>query len=94
MGDGPAVFGGDMNVTVKEPETGKDWEKSWVYRKLIDNGFIDPFIQGKFPVASTSSAGRLDYVWMRGLEAKVLEARVLPSTASDHRMVVVSLAFW
>lgn len=46
---------------------------------------------GGFPPAPTdpaeSSHKRIDYVWLGGLDP--IDARVLDSLASDHRMVVV-----
>lgn len=79
--EGPAVFAGDMNSTPDSP----------VYRQMVAAGFVDPFIAGGFDPAPTdpaeSPAKRIDFVWLRGLTPT--DARVLPSTASDHRMVVV-----
>ncbi len=79
--EGPAVFGGDFNST---PD-------SLVYRRLVEAGFSDPFIVGGFEPAPTSPSEfpqeRIDYVWIRGLSA--VDAQVLDSTASDHRMVVI-----
>jgi len=105
VGGGAAVLGGDMNLTMNDPllailsflfATEKSWEGSRVYWQLIHRGFRDPFIEGDFPPADTEPAKkpdkRPDCVWIRGLEANVVDARVLPSTASDHRMVVVALA--
>lgn len=81
MGEGTAVFGGDLNSTPDSP----------VYQRLREAGFVDPFISGGFEPLSTSPSEqpqeRIDYVWVRGL--KPIDARVLDSTASDHRMVVV-----
>jgi endonuclease/exonuclease/phosphatase family metal-dependent hydrolase len=80
-GEGPAVLGGDFNSTPDSP----------VYRRLVEAGFSDPFIAGGFEPSPTSPAEspqeRIDYVWMRGLSA--VDAQVLDSTASDHRMVVI-----
>ncbi len=97
IGSAPAVLGGDMNVTVNEPKTGRDeWQRTRVYRELTRQGFEDPFIEGKFCPAPTEPAvrprKRLDYVWIRGLVGHAVKAEVLPSTASDHRMVVVEFA--
>jgi len=79
--EGPAVFGGDFNSTPDSP----------VYRRLVEAGFSDPFIVGGFepsPTApSESPQERIDYVWVWGLSA--VDAQVLDSTASDHRMVVI-----
>jgi endonuclease/exonuclease/phosphatase (EEP) superfamily protein YafD len=58
---------------------------------MTEAGFVDPFIAGGFYPAPTDPAEkpnkRIDFVWMRGLTPT--DARVLESTASDHRMVVV-----
>jgi endonuclease/exonuclease/phosphatase family metal-dependent hydrolase len=79
--EGPAVFGGDFNSTPNSP----------VYRCLVEAGFSDPFVVGGFEPSPTSPSEspqeRIDYVWMRGLSA--VNAQVLDSTASDHRMVVI-----
>jgi endonuclease/exonuclease/phosphatase family metal-dependent hydrolase len=81
--EGPAVFGGDFNSTPNSP----------VYRRLVEAGFSDPFVVGGFAPAPTSPSEspqeRIDYVWMRGLNA--VDAQVLDSTASDHRMVVIEV---
>ena len=78
---GPAVFGGDFNSRPDSP----------IYRRIVEAGFSDPFLASGFEPAPTSPAegpkSRIDYVWMRGIRA--VEARVLDSLASDHRMVVV-----
>jgi endonuclease/exonuclease/phosphatase family metal-dependent hydrolase len=79
--EGPAVFGGDFNSTPDSP----------VYRCLVEAGFSDPFVVGGFEPSLTSPSEspeeRIDYVWIRGLSA--VDAQVLDSTASDHRMVVI-----
>jgi endonuclease/exonuclease/phosphatase (EEP) superfamily protein YafD len=81
IGPGPAVFGGDLNSAPDSP----------VYQRLAAAGFVDPFVSGGFEPSPTSpSEGpkeRIDYVWMRGW--RLVDAQVLESTASDHRMVVV-----
>lgn len=78
---GPAVFGGDFNSKPDSP----------VYQRLMEAGFVDPFIAAGFEPSPTSPSEepkeRIDYVWIRGL--RPVDARVLESTASDHRMVVV-----
>jgi endonuclease/exonuclease/phosphatase family metal-dependent hydrolase len=80
-GEGTAVFGGDFNSTPDSP----------VYRRLVEAGFSDPFVVGGFEPSPTSPSEspqrRIDYVWVRGLSA--VDAQVLDSTASDHRMVVI-----
>ncbi|MFB0537738.1 MAG: endonuclease/exonuclease/phosphatase family protein [Anaerolineae bacterium] len=84
-GEGPVVLGGDFNSTPDSP----------VYRRLVEAGFDDPFVAGGFEPAPTfpseSPQRRIDYVWMRGLSA--VNAQVLDSTASDHRMVVIEARF-
>jgi endonuclease/exonuclease/phosphatase family metal-dependent hydrolase len=96
IGRGPAILGGDMNVSVNDPQSEGDWQESQQYRELMHYGFRDPFIEGNFFPAPTEPAvnptKRLDYVWLRNVKARVVDARVLPSRASDHRMVVVELA--
>ncbi|MBC7261488.1 MAG: endonuclease/exonuclease/phosphatase family protein, partial [Chloroflexi bacterium] len=83
MGGGIAVFGGDLNSTPDSP----------IYQRLKDAGFLDPFIVGGFEPLPTSPSEqpeeRIDYVWVRGLQP--VDAQVLDSTASDHRMVVVEV---
>jgi len=79
IGPGPAVFGGDFNATPDSP----------IYRQLVDAGFTDG--AAAFDPSPTSPSEspveRIDYVWIRGLAPTA--AKVLDSTASDHRMVVV-----
>ncbi|MGQ9494335.1 MAG: endonuclease/exonuclease/phosphatase family protein [Anaerolineae bacterium] len=83
MGQGAAVFGGDLNSTPDSP----------IYQRLTEAGFVDPFVAiGLAPLPTSPSEQpeeRIDYVWVRGL--KPVDARVLDSTASDHRMVVVEV---
>jgi endonuclease/exonuclease/phosphatase family metal-dependent hydrolase len=83
IGEGPVVFGGDFNSTPDSP----------IYRQLADAGFTDGAVA--FDPSPTSPSeeprNRIDYVWMRGL--RPVGAKVLDSTASDHRMVVVE-ALW
>jgi endonuclease/exonuclease/phosphatase family metal-dependent hydrolase len=80
-GEGPAVLSGDFNSTPDSP----------VYRRLVEAGFNDPFVVGGFEPYPTSPSEspqeRIDYVWIQGLSA--VDAQVLDSTASDHRMVVI-----
>jgi endonuclease/exonuclease/phosphatase (EEP) superfamily protein YafD len=82
---GPAVLGGDFNAT---PGSTTCNAVQWA-------GFSDPFVVGDFDAPPTSPAidpaERIDYVWARGLVVR--GARVLDSLASDHRLVVVELAF-
>jgi endonuclease/exonuclease/phosphatase family metal-dependent hydrolase len=79
IGPGPAVLGGDFNATPDSP----------IYRQLVDAGFTDGALADDASPTSPSEAprNRIDYVWIRGL--KPVDAEVLDSTASDHRMVVV-----
>jgi endonuclease/exonuclease/phosphatase family metal-dependent hydrolase len=80
-GKGPAVLGGDFNSTPDSP----------VYHRLVEAGFSDPFVVAGFEPFPTSPSEspkeRIDYAWIRGLSA--VDAQVLDSTASDHRMVVI-----
>jgi endonuclease/exonuclease/phosphatase family metal-dependent hydrolase len=83
IGPGSAVFGGDFNSTPDSP----------IYRRLVDAGFTDG--AAAFDPSPTSPSEtpreRIDYVWVRGLRPVV--AKVVDSTASDHRMVVVEAVF-
>jgi endonuclease/exonuclease/phosphatase family metal-dependent hydrolase len=78
---GPAVFGGDFNSTPDSP----------VYARIDAAGFEDPFVAlglGSPPTdPSLNPTKRIDFVWLRDLLP--LDAQVLGSTASDHRLVVV-----
>ncbi|MDH7485655.1 MAG: endonuclease/exonuclease/phosphatase family protein [Anaerolineae bacterium] len=80
---GPALFGGDFNSTPASP----------VYERIARAGFVDPFIAtGAEPLFTSPAerpASRIDFVWVRDLRPTVAE--VLPSMASDHRLVVVSV---
>ena len=81
MAEGRATLAGDLNATPDSP----------VAAMLRSAGFTDPFADPAFAAEPTSPAEgpvhRIDYVWLRGLEPTA--AQVLPSIASDHRMVVV-----
>ncbi len=81
---GPAVFGGDFNATPDSP----------IYARIAGAGFVDPFLALGLDPPPTAPAvnpsKRIDFVWLRDLEP--LAARVLDSTASDHRPVVVEAA--
>jgi endonuclease/exonuclease/phosphatase family metal-dependent hydrolase len=87
IGDVPhAAFGGDFNARLQEA----------VPQHVLAAGFVDPFSDLRIvPAPNTSPAvdpsSRIDYVWLRGLEAR--RAWVSDSLASDHRMVVVEVAF-
>jgi endonuclease/exonuclease/phosphatase family metal-dependent hydrolase len=78
---GPAAFGGDLNSTPDSP----------VYAGIAAARFADPFAVlglGSPPTdPAVNPTKRIDFVWLR--ELTPLDARVLESTASDHRMVVV-----
>jgi endonuclease/exonuclease/phosphatase family metal-dependent hydrolase len=78
---GPAVFGGDFNSTPDSP----------VYARIDRVGFEDPFLALGLGAPPTDPAinptKRIDFVWLRDLVP--LEAQVLDSVASDHRLVVV-----
>jgi endonuclease/exonuclease/phosphatase family metal-dependent hydrolase len=81
---GPAAFGGDFNSTPDSP----------VYARISDAGFVDPFVALGLGSPPTDPAieptERIDFVWLRDLLP--LDAQVLESTASDHRLVVVEAA--
>ena len=81
---GPALFGGDFNSTPDSP----------VYQRIAAAGFVDPFVAtGTEPLLTSPSErpkNRIDFVWVRDLQPTAAE--VLPSTASDHRLVVVEVA--
>ncbi len=77
----PLVLGGDFNSTPGSP----------THRRLTDAGLIDPFAALDREPAPSSPAinptEHIDFVWVYGLEPA--DARVLPSLASDHRMVII-----
>jgi endonuclease/exonuclease/phosphatase family metal-dependent hydrolase/uncharacterized membrane protein YidH (DUF202 family) len=81
---GPAAFGGDFNATPDSP----------VYARIAGAGFVDPFVALGLGSPPTDPAirptKRIDFVWLRDL--RPVDARVLDSTASDHRLVVVEAA--
>jgi endonuclease/exonuclease/phosphatase family metal-dependent hydrolase len=81
---GPAAFGGDFNSTPDSP----------VYARIAAARFADPFAVlglGSPPTdPAVNPTERIDFVWLR--ELTPLDARVLESTASDHRMVTVEVA--
>jgi len=81
IGEGPVAFGGDFNSTPDSP----------IYRQLVDAGFTDGAAAfDPSPTSPSEAPGtRIDYVWIRGL--KPVAAKVLDSTASDHRMVVIEV---
>jgi len=77
----PLVVGGDFNSTPGSP----------TYQRLTAAGLIDPFaVLGREPAYSSPAINpteHIDFVWVRGLEP--MDAQVLPSLASDHRMVII-----
>ena len=80
----PASFAGDFNAVIEEPEM----------QAIQAAGFVDPFTElGQVPAPPTSPAvkpqERIDYIWLRGLEAS--QAWVSASLASDHRLVIVEV---
>lgn len=79
-GAGPAIIAGDLNAG----------PGGNVVRRLEEAGFRDAFELAGVPPAPTSPAivpvERIDWIWLRGYDA--VDARVLESTASDHRLVV------
>ncbi|MFQ5813851.1 MAG: endonuclease/exonuclease/phosphatase family protein [Anaerolineae bacterium] len=79
IGKGSATFGGDFNSTPDSP----------IHRQLVDAGFTDGAAADDASPTSPSETPRerIDYVWIRGLTPTA--AKVLDSTASDHRMLVV-----
>ena len=82
----PATFGGDFNARPNDP----------VAVAVEEADFVDPFVVLNItPAPATSPAidpkGRIDFVWLRDLTP--LRAWVSDSLASDHRMVVVEVAF-
>ena len=83
IGTGRAILGGDMNAEPDSP----------VYARMLQAGFEDPFVAlGGEPPPTDPAINphkRIDYVWVRG--ATPIEARVLDSLASDHRLVVVGI---
>jgi endonuclease/exonuclease/phosphatase family metal-dependent hydrolase len=80
---GPAVFGGDFNTTPDSP----------VYARIQGAGFVDPFVSLGYASSPTDPAinptRQVDFVWLRDLPP--LDAQVLGSTSSDHRLVVVEV---
>lgn len=82
----PATFGGDFNAEPVED----------VPQAVLAAGFDDPFAAyGDDPAYYSDPAiephKRIDFVWVRDLE--VTDAWVSESLASDHRMVVIELAW-
>jgi endonuclease/exonuclease/phosphatase family metal-dependent hydrolase len=82
----PATFGGDFNA---EPDED-------VPQAVLAAGFEDPFASyGENPEYFSDPAiephKRIDFVWVRSLE--VIDGWVSASLASDHRMVVVEVAW-
>jgi endonuclease/exonuclease/phosphatase family metal-dependent hydrolase len=81
---GPAAFGADFNSKPDSP----------VYARIAAAGFVDPFVGLGLDSRPTDPAvnptKRIDFVWLQALTP--LQAQVLDSLASDHRMVVVEVA--
>jgi endonuclease/exonuclease/phosphatase family metal-dependent hydrolase len=80
----PAVLGGDFNTESGSP----------VALAVEAAGFVDPFGSLNItPIPLTDPAidptARIDFVWVRG--ATPSQAQVLPSLASDHRMVMIEI---
>lgn len=80
----PLLVGGDLNALPDSP----------VHRELRAAGFRDPWAQCGTGDGMTFPAGaparRIDYLYLAG-GARCVEARVLPSDASDHRPLLVRL---
>ncbi len=78
-GTGPSILAGDLNAG----------PGSEVARRLGEAGFRDAFELAGAEPAPTAPAvtptERIDWIWLRGYDA--VEARILGSTASDHRLV-------
>ncbi len=81
MGKGRATLAGDLNAEPKSP----------TWQRLQAAGFQDAFLTLTPNPPPTDPAisprKRIDYVWLRGLRA--VSGEVLPSLASDHRLVVI-----
>jgi len=82
----PAAFGGDFNARPDEA----------VAQSVLEAGFVEPFIAlGQDPAPPTSPAinprSQIDYVWIRDLVP--VNAWVPDALSSDHRMVVVEVAW-
>lgn len=80
----PAIFGGDFNARIDDPEMST----------VQAAGFVDPFTAlNQVPAPATSPAidpqSRIDFVWLRGLDPH--DAWVSASLASDHRLVVIEV---
>ncbi|MDY7039859.1 MAG: endonuclease/exonuclease/phosphatase family protein [Chloroflexota bacterium] len=77
----PLVMGGDFNSTPGSP----------TYQRLEAAGLLDPFAElGLEPAPSSPAINpteHIDFVWTHGLEP--VDAQVLSSLASDHRMVII-----
>jgi endonuclease/exonuclease/phosphatase family metal-dependent hydrolase len=80
-GETPLVLGGDFNSTPDSP----------THQRLESAGLLDPFAElNREPAPSSPAVNpteHIDFVWVRGLEP--VDAQVLPSLTSDHRMVVI-----
>lgn len=84
---GPVIVVGDFN---EEPRGG-------AYAMMLRSGFKDAWTQEPSPgptYPADKPAKRIDYVFHRGLGDKVRASAAVPDTlASDHRPLVVGLAF-
>jgi endonuclease/exonuclease/phosphatase family metal-dependent hydrolase len=81
--DGALVFGGDLN----RPLAGAACHR-WLRGVLVDSGEHSQVAEPTFPALRPLL--RLDYVYVR--ELPVHAARVVPSSASDHRPMVAELS--
>jgi len=82
----PATFGGDFNADPESP----------VAQAIREDDFEDPFtmleiIPAPFTSPAIQPRHRIDFVWLRDLQAE--DAWVSESLASDHRMVVVEVKY-
>lgn len=80
--DGPIVFGGDLNEPLHEAPCHR-----LLRGRLTDAARAVRRVAPSFP--SPWPRLRLDYLYVRGL--RVRDARVLPTTASDHRPLLVEV---
>lgn len=82
----PLLVGGDFN----------DTPGSAVYKTLREAGLHDPWREcGEGPeltYPAIAPVKRIDYLFLNGDAARCTSAKVLDSTASDHRAVLLNLA--
>lgn len=81
--DGPLVFGGDLNEPLAQAPCHR-----LLRSRLVDAARAAGRAAPSFP--SPWPRLRLDYLYVRGLEVR--DARVLATTASDHRPLLVEVA--